>query len=152
MWVWSLGREDPLEKEMATHPVFLPGQFCGQRSLAGYGPRGRKESGMNEWLNVRMHTRTHTHSFLTLWSSFGEQSSSCGVLGQALSIMLISGCLAGLLTRCSFSLHTLLPVCEWVDSSACWSAGYLGFGEAGRLSYSPPAVTEWTVVGLLTGP
>ena len=44
----SLGWEDPLEKEMATHPVFLPGQFCGQRSLAGYGPRGRKESGMNE--------------------------------------------------------------------------------------------------------
>ena len=23
----SLGQEDPLEKEMATHPVFLPGEF-----------------------------------------------------------------------------------------------------------------------------
>ena len=33
--VQSLGQEDPLEKEMAT-PVFLPGEFHGQRSLEGY--------------------------------------------------------------------------------------------------------------------
>ena len=33
--VSSLGQEDPLEKEMATHPVFLPGESHGQRSLAG---------------------------------------------------------------------------------------------------------------------
>jgi len=40
MWVPSLGQEDPLEKEMAT-PVFLPGKYHGQRSLADYGSRGR---------------------------------------------------------------------------------------------------------------
>ena len=34
--VQSLGWKDPLEKEMATHSVFLPGEFHGQRSLAGY--------------------------------------------------------------------------------------------------------------------
>ena len=28
-WVQSLGWEDPLEKEMATHPVLLPGKFHG---------------------------------------------------------------------------------------------------------------------------
>ena len=28
--VQSLGREDPLEKEMATPPVFLPGESHGQ--------------------------------------------------------------------------------------------------------------------------
>ena len=33
-WVWSLSQEDPLEEEMATHPVFLPGKSRGQRSLA----------------------------------------------------------------------------------------------------------------------
>ena len=27
--VWSLGREDPLEKEMATHLAFLPGESYG---------------------------------------------------------------------------------------------------------------------------
>ena len=45
-WVWSLGREDPLEKEMATHPVFLPGRFHGQRNLEGYSPWGHKELDM----------------------------------------------------------------------------------------------------------
>ena len=47
--VQSLGQEDPLEKGMATHcTVFLPGECHGQRSLAGYGPWGRKESEMTE--------------------------------------------------------------------------------------------------------
>ena len=31
----SLGQEDPLDKEMATTPVFLPGKSHGQRSLVG---------------------------------------------------------------------------------------------------------------------
>ena len=34
----SLCWEDPLEKEMATTPVLLPGESHGQRSLAGYIP------------------------------------------------------------------------------------------------------------------
>ena len=34
--VQSLGREDPLEKGMATNPVFLPEEFHGQMRLAGY--------------------------------------------------------------------------------------------------------------------
>ena len=42
-WVESLGCEDPLEKGMATTPVFWPGEFHGQRSLTGYSPRGHKE-------------------------------------------------------------------------------------------------------------
>ena len=36
--VRSLGREDPLEKKMATTPVFLPGEVHGQRSLVSYSP------------------------------------------------------------------------------------------------------------------
>ena len=31
--VQSLGQEDPVEKEMTTHPVVLPGEFHGQRRL-----------------------------------------------------------------------------------------------------------------------
>ena len=38
MQIRSLGWEDPLEEEMATHPVFLPGESHRQRSLVGYGP------------------------------------------------------------------------------------------------------------------
>ena len=37
-WVQPLGWEDPLEKEMATTPVFWPGEFHGL-----YSPWGRKQ-------------------------------------------------------------------------------------------------------------
>ena len=37
-----LGREDPLEKEMATYSIFFSGKFQGQRSLMGYSPWGHK--------------------------------------------------------------------------------------------------------------
>ena len=46
-WVQSLSWEDPLKEGMAT-PVFLPGETHGQRSLAGYSPRDRKESDTTE--------------------------------------------------------------------------------------------------------
>ena len=46
--VLSLGWEDPLEKEMATHSILLPGKSHGQRSLVGCIPWGRKESDTTE--------------------------------------------------------------------------------------------------------
>ena len=45
IWVRSLGREDPLEKEMQPSPVFLPGKCYGQRSLVSYCPWGHKRAG-----------------------------------------------------------------------------------------------------------
>ena len=45
-WVQSLGREDPLEKEMAAHSSIPAEEFHGQRSLVDYSPRGCKESEM----------------------------------------------------------------------------------------------------------
>ena len=33
-----LGGEDPVEKEIATPPEFLPGKSYGQKSLVGYSP------------------------------------------------------------------------------------------------------------------
>ena len=52
--VHSLGWADPLEKEMATTPVFLPGKSHGQRSLAGYSPWGHKESDATERLHFTL--------------------------------------------------------------------------------------------------
>ena len=60
--VQSLGREDPLEKEMATHSSILAwripwmenlmdGESHGRRSLVGYSPRGHKESDTTEQLH-----------------------------------------------------------------------------------------------------
>ena len=51
-WVQYLGQEDSLEKGMVTTPVFLPGEFHGQRSLESYSPEGCKESDMTEQLST----------------------------------------------------------------------------------------------------
>ena len=66
-WVWSLGREDPLEKEMATHSSILAWKSHGQRSLVGYSPRGRKELDTTE--------RLHFH-FLSFSEGFYEEEVS----------------------------------------------------------------------------
>ena len=54
-WVQSLGQEDPLEKEMTTHPVFLPGESHGQRFLAGHSQWSHKQSDMTEQLSIVQH-------------------------------------------------------------------------------------------------
>ena len=41
----SLTQKNPLEKEMATHSVFLPAKSHGQRSMEGYSPWGHKRVG-----------------------------------------------------------------------------------------------------------
>ena len=52
IWVQSLGREDPLEKGMASTPLFLPGEFHGQRTWeATVHTQGLKESDMTERLS-----------------------------------------------------------------------------------------------------
>ena len=68
-WVQSLGKEDLLEKGMLPllqqeyywsgvplpspgegngYPLFLPGEFHGQRSLVGYSPGSHKELDITE--------------------------------------------------------------------------------------------------------
>ena len=55
--VRSLGREDPLEKEMATHSSILAWRIPWTEEPGGlYSPQGRKESDMTE----RLHYTTHT--------------------------------------------------------------------------------------------
>ena len=49
-WVRML----PWRRKWQPTPVFLPGKFHGQRSLAGYSPWGRKESDATD------HTHAHT--------------------------------------------------------------------------------------------
>ena len=43
-WVRSLGREDPLEKEMATHSSILAWRIPWMEELGGLQSTGRKES------------------------------------------------------------------------------------------------------------
>ena len=41
-------------REWLPTPVFLPGEFQGQRSLVGYSPWGCKESDTTEWLTLSL--------------------------------------------------------------------------------------------------
>ena len=49
-WIQSLGWEEPWKREWLPTPVFLTGEFYGQRSLAGYSPWGLEQLDMTEWL------------------------------------------------------------------------------------------------------
>ena len=46
--VQSLVRKIPWRRARQPTPVFLPGESHGQRGLAGYSPRGCKESDMTK--------------------------------------------------------------------------------------------------------
>ena len=47
-WFDHWVRKIPWRREWQPTPVFLPGEFCGQRSLVGYSPWGPKELGTTE--------------------------------------------------------------------------------------------------------
>ena len=68
-WVGKI----PWRRKRQPAPVLLPGKSHGQRSLAGYSPWGRQESGTTERLNAR---------FSSVWkqrssSSFGTCRKFC---------------------------------------------------------------------------
>ena len=67
-WVWKI----PWRRKWQPTPVFLPGKFHGQRSLAGYSPWGRKESDTTEAEHT---TDTHTN-----WTHFKFENS--GILSK----------------------------------------------------------------------
>ena len=62
-WVQSLGGEDALEEEMATHSRILAWEIPGRRSLAGCSPQGLKESGTSEATEQKSSARLES-SFL----------------------------------------------------------------------------------------
>ena len=55
-------RKKPWRREWKSTPIFLPGEFQGQRNLAGYSPWGCKELDMTEWLTHKKEpARDRTH-------------------------------------------------------------------------------------------
>ena len=52
------GRKIPRRKELLPTPIFLPGEFHGQRRLVGYNPWGCKESDTTEGLNTYKYKHT----------------------------------------------------------------------------------------------
>ena len=75
--VWSLGREDPLEKEMATHSSILAGESHGQRSLVGCSPWGREELDTTKQLTYTSVWKCFLVSWNTAPRIFIHLSFSC---------------------------------------------------------------------------
>ena len=69
----------PWRRKWQPTPVFLPGKFHGQRSLAGCRPWGRKESDTAEWLS--------THTDIRLAGEDGGLKCSHGE-GKCLALLL----------------------------------------------------------------
>ena len=73
-WVRSLGWEDSLEEEMATHSRILAWKSPGQRRLVGYSPWGCKESDMTEQLTLHtLHSMIRGKLLNLFVSSFEKQ-------------------------------------------------------------------------------
>ena len=71
--ICSLGQEDPLEEEMELTPVFLPGEFHGQRSLVGYGPwrcKGSDTTEAREYTGIAFETNFSQSDEVTLKTEF----------------------------------------------------------------------------------
>ena len=68
-------------------PIFLPGKLRGQRSLAGYGPWGRKESGTTE--RAYTHTPSWGHMFLLKQSNSKQTTSVDNLLVPPFSRILL---------------------------------------------------------------
>ena len=58
-WVQSLGQEDPLEKEMATHSSILAWRIPWTENLVGYSPWGCKESDTTEQLHFHFPSKQY---------------------------------------------------------------------------------------------
>ena len=78
-------RKIPWRRCWLPTPLFLPGEFSGQRSLAGYSPRGLKESDTIEQLTLSPppHEVRISSSVLQMRILWFMESSPVIVLGLA---------------------------------------------------------------------
>ena len=83
-WVWPLGCEDPLEKEMATHSSTLAWQIPWMGETGGYSPLGGKESDTTSDFPFPCGSMDEPMEYCTWWN-VGQRSKGytisliCGV-------------------------------------------------------------------------
>ena len=124
--VWSLGREDPLEKGMATHFSILTWRIpWTEESLVGRSPWDGKELDTTEWLSF---THSLPWSESHSWNSPGK-NTGVGRLFLLQGIFPTQGSNPGLL-QCRWSLYQLSHeesprILEWIvcffSSRSSWS-------------------------------
>ena len=106
-------------------PVFLPGEFHGQSSLAGYSPWGHKESDMTEWLTL---SSVSTLSILSCacWLSVYLWRNVClyllPIFDWIVCVFLTLSCMS-----CSYSLDINPFLVASFANTFCHSIGCLFF-------------------------
>ena len=65
----------PWSSKWQPTPVFSPGKFHGQRSLAGYSPWSHKGLDTTKHAHTRTHTHTHTHTHIYRMTFFAKETS-----------------------------------------------------------------------------
>ena len=78
-WIQSLGRQDPLEKGMATHPSILAWRIIWTEEPGGLQSMG-SESQTRLSARTRAHTHTHTHTHISSLLGSLSESLRCPVL------------------------------------------------------------------------
>ena len=78
--VWSLGQEDHWKRRWLPTPVFLSGEFHGQRSLARYSPCARTVR--NDWGTNTSLTSNTIQLRLDSQPSYSLNGFSCGWTGK----------------------------------------------------------------------
>ena len=108
IWVWTLWvRKIPWRRKRQPTPLFSPGEFHGQRSLAGYSPWSRKESDTIERLslsvtkylgkksvNWKMSVRfvLQIMDKSEIWRTYSGQNDWLELLGMSEEVASIKGC------------------------------------------------------------
>ena len=67
-------RKIPWRRAWQPTPLFLPGEFHGERNLVGYNPYGRKELDTTAYTHVHQAKALSRHDFLDQCLSFMDPS------------------------------------------------------------------------------
>ena len=85
-WVWSLGREDPLEKEMATHSSILAWRIPWTEELGRLQSMGLQRAG-HDWATSLHFTRIPSLTLLVKKSQQGEKKFLCSLIAAEKQIL-----------------------------------------------------------------
>ena len=86
-WVQSLGGEDPLEKEMASHSSILAWRIPWTEELGGLQFAGRKESDPTEWLHFHFHKEIYCEDLVYVIMETEKSHSLLSLAGDPEKLM-----------------------------------------------------------------
>ena len=110
MWFRSLGQEEPIEEEMATHPVFPAGIMSRREHPGGLQSMGYKESDTTEQLSTHAYTHIRMHACMQVRLGHHGDGQAAGagaaIVGWASQWTLTrEGRLSGMEKLCSSGLR-----------------------------------------------